>query len=381
MAISFFNSEQGKYPDISEHYVELSNLYSKKLWFQFGEKLSSVIKVPGFSAGSQILDLNTSVVSKLDRELSPITYVEFGVAAAEQIEATQRTAFIEALATKVEKDQQATILCKIATAQHQLRSALPEDCKATMEATKILMDGYNDVLNAKLHSAYHKTSMLYAKALDDSTALFEHTLLFLTYTPLASLTDKEQTRIASDVALAALVGPKIYNFGELLQNPILEVLNGTEWEWLAALLFAFNKGDIGKFKTVFQVAKSQPLLQKREAFLNQKIRLLALIEMVFQRPPVDRNLTFEDIATACELKENDVEILVMKALSIGVIKGSIDQVAGRVRVTWVQPRVLDTAQMTVMRDRFGDWVKRVDDLSLQMEENAPEILNNVMAHF
>lgn len=36
----------------------------------------------------------------------------------------------------------------------------------------------------------------------------------------------------------------------------------------------------------------------------------------------------------------------MKALSAGLVKGSIDEVDKRVLMTWVQPRVLDLQQVT-----------------------------------
>ena len=35
----------------------------------------------------------------------------------------------------------------------------------------------------------------------------------------------------------------------------------------------------------------------------------------------------------------------MKALSLGLVKGSIDQVDKKVHMTWVQPRVLDRNQV------------------------------------
>lgn len=42
-----------------------------------------------------------------------------------------------------------------------------------------------------------------------------------------------------------------------------------------------------------------------------------------------------------------VELLVMKALSVGLVKGNIDEVDQKVQMTWVQPRVLDLQQVGV----------------------------------
>lgn len=47
-----------------------------------------------------------------------------------------------------------------------------------------------------------------------------------------------------------------------------------------------------------------------------------------------------------------VELLVMKALSVGLLRGSIDEVDKRVHITWVQPRVLDLQQVICLRICF-----------------------------
>lgn len=48
--------------------------------------------------------------------------------------------------------------------------------------------------------------------------------------------------------------------------------------------------------------------------------------MTFKRPSHDRQLTFEEISKETRLPIIEIEILVMKALAQGLVRGAIDQV-------------------------------------------------------
>merc|ERR1712180_581438 len=93
------------------------------------------------------------------------------------------------------------------------------------------------------------------------------------------------------------------------------------------------------------------LAANRETLAN-KICLLALMEMTFQRSSTDRLLSFESIATQTRIPVDKVELLVMMALAKGLVKGSIDQVDQTVNLTWVQPRVLDRQQVKTLMDKI-----------------------------
>lgn len=67
--------------------------------------------------------------------------------------------------------------------------------------------------------------------------------------------------------------------------------------------------------------------------------------MAFTRPAYDKQLTFGEVATKTKLPENEIELLVMRALSLGLVKGSIDQIEKKILINWVQPRVLDITQV------------------------------------
>ena len=55
---------------------------------------------------------------------------------------------------------------------------------------------------------------------------------------------EEALEISFDLGIAALVGEGLYNFGELLEHPVVATLETTHFAWLAHLLRAFNAGDI-----------------------------------------------------------------------------------------------------------------------------------------
>ena len=78
-------------------------------------------------------------------------------------------------------------------------------------------------------------------------------------------------------------------------------------------------------------------------------------------------MTFGTIAQETNVEPKDIEILIMKALSLGLLKGSIDQVAGIAMINWVQPKVLDMKQIDSMRGRLRDWDSSVNQLGNWIE--------------
>ena len=140
------------------------------------------------------------------------------------------------------------------------------------------------------------------------------------------------------------------------------------------VLLAFNSGDVRKFSAMKSQWANQADLVKYEETLYVKICLLALMEMTFQRSATDRSLTFRDIATQTGLEEDKVELLVMKALSKGLVKGSIDQVAQVANLTWVQPRVLDKEQLKTLAKKINEFTTSINFMENMIETNASDIL-------
>ena len=73
--------------------------------------------------------------------------------------------------------------------------------------------------------------------------------------------------------------------------------------------------------------RAQPDLGGRGDDLLKKMRLMCLVELAFSRPGENRHIPFKDIASKTGVEVNEVEGLVMQAMSLGLIKGCIDEVA------------------------------------------------------
>jgi 26S proteasome regulatory subunit N9 len=182
-----------------------------------------------------------------------------------------------------------------------------------------------------------------------------------------------QKNLARDLALAGLTAEDVYGLGELLSHPITAALKAdAENAWLLELVNAYNSGKIEEWNSLQSKYKAQIAQHSAVLFsmdmLVEKIAILALIELIWSRPADGRTLTFADIGKATHLVENKVELLVMRALSLGVVKGEIDQVRGVVVVSGVKPRVLSPDQIVETQKRVRLWKEHVNNTLLNVEQ-------------
>jgi len=373
-SLEYLERQANTFPEEKAIFDELRDLYKKKLWFQLGVKLTECTRNKFFQTAPRLVELYENFVQKFAKCLGPLNFGEFAVAVSNQH--SDPAAGIEFLSS-VEKiaaaDPQSALMIKMEMARKKTEAKEFEEAKQLIEAGKQAIDDATGIMEPSVHSHYYLAAMEFYKAAGPASDYFSNSLLYLTYTPLMKIPLEKQIALAADLSLAALIGENIYNFGELLQQPILNLLRNTPQEWLYHLLFAFNSGNIQEFERITSEHKEQQMVPKMD-FLHEKIRLMNLMEMVFKRPSMERNITFMDIAEHSKCSIEDVEILLMRAFSLGLLKGKIDQVDQCARIKWVEPRVLDTTQIDTLKDRFSTWSAEVEETVRFMQDNAPELL-------
>lgn len=101
---------------------------------------------------------------------------------------------------------------------------------------------------------------------------------------------------------------------------------------------------------------------------------MALIQFAFSRPRdgSSRSASFQSVAEATRLPVHEVEHVLMKALSLGLIRGSLDQVDKSVEITWVQPRVLEDSQLETLYHMFDEWRQNVSWVAAETERRRAE---------
>ncbi|XP_032898579.1 26S proteasome non-ATPase regulatory subunit 13-like isoform X2 [Amblyraja radiata] len=322
--------------DAAERWQRMETFYNRRLWHQLTVELLEFTLIPCFPSGDNLLQLYENFISDFEHRINPLSLVEIILRVVRQMnDAQMALSLLEKTWEKVKDNDEALILCRTAIAAIKIKIGDLQETKKIIEEVDEMLEKLPGVTSVHVGS---------------------------------------QQQRAFTLGLAALLGDGIYNFGELLMHPILESLRNTENQWLIDTLYAFNSGNVETFFSLKTNWGSQSDLANNEQRLKEKLQLLCLMEMVFTRPANHRQMTFQEISHQAKVPVDEVEMLVMKALSAGLVKGSIDEVDHKVHMTWVQPRVMDLQQVSFMKQRLEAWCADVKNISILVEDHAHEVL-------
>lgn len=372
---AFLQDQLEKAPEeLQGLFLQFQELWERKLWKQLTDSLEEFYALP--SARPFKVDLYNSFISTFSKHINQLKLVSFGIDAANEYEdRTEALAFMQSLAKQVDHDstRDAFVFATIEVARIKLSLGDLDGARNSNTSAGATLDEFDSV-DTVVHAAFYKVSAEYYKAKADYTAYYRTALLYLACVKTEQLQLSEAQSRAYDLSIAALLGETTYNFGELLLHPILDSLKSTQHAWLIDFLDALNAGDLAKFEAQLKNLPKERLLEQSISFLRQKICLMALIEAVFRRPAHERVLDFQTIATETRLPREEVEHLLMKALALKLIKGSIDQIDANIAISWVQPRVLNRSQIASMHKRLLEWSSDVKRLESHMKSNAKSFI-------
>ncbi|XP_016973754.2 26S proteasome non-ATPase regulatory subunit 13 [Drosophila rhopaloa] len=361
--------------DLAAEWTLIEELYNEKLWNELTIKLVDFVRHESLQDETALLQLYQNFLSTFETKINPYGLIQILEVVVDNIaDKKEAIDFLEKIKDKVKICDEAVWYLQVM--QGNLYLSNLNDLNATKKIIEELRDVLEEAGNVTpVHGKYYMLASQYYRRVGKHSDYYRCGLQFLG----CSLEDYPRDQWAQQaffLGLAALLGDGVYNIGELLAHPILESLKGTENEWLMELLKAFNTGDINKFNDMKKIWSKIPDLAAQEVKLRQKISLLCLMEMTFKRTAIERAISFTDIAQETKLPAKEVELLIMKALALDLVRGEIDQVAGVVNMSWVQPRVLNRNQIVGMASTLDTWMGAITNMEKLMENRAAEILTN-----
>lgn len=376
--MEYIASQKALYPELANDYDTLADLYEKKLWHQLSNALEEFLSDPKNNKGQDFTQLYSSFLSSVEARLNQVklaTLVSLIGNTLNNLE-TALEFYKKVLTARSRLGPEASMCLDMESVIINMKLGKLDLAKAGLDTAKDNLSSIKPTESVVFSKFYLATSE-YRKLVGPPQEFYNAALMFLSYTPIDDLSNESKYILATDMALASITGDEIFNFGEVIATPILSYLVGTPNQWMRDLVFALNSGLIDEFNRIMGENQDsyyqQPALANRHEVVKQKAVLLCVLNTAFERSSNDRQIAFTDIAARASIPLDQVEWVLMRAMSLGLIKGIIDGVEGTVNVTWVQPRVLDTKQLSLLNDQLGLWNERVKGALVVIEDQTPEL--------
>ncbi|GKY95918.1 26S proteasome non-ATPase regulatory subunit 13 [Mayamaea pseudoterrestris] len=413
-ALQFLSSEHSKH---APFFQSLSNYVEQKHWHQLTVAVLDKLRDSNETALDPeiMLKLLENVLSKLQPQLNVVSYAIIVATVASKLPSVSdsRSVLENCLETVLGEDNHDDENQNYSAAKLYLQSKLVsttlqqqetqqvsqnttstsnDNTAATLASMKMTLQQNAKQLemmfsssSSLVHVAHYEASMNYYKLVGPPERFVAECLSYLQYysdsndgssnVSKTSTSDKNKTKnvaLAVDLIVAALVGEGVYDLQRILQTSIVQALVENEsYTWLVQLLQTCADGNVVHFNALSQThandIQQHPALVHGASVVYEKLTLMALVHYIFDKPSNERILSFDEIAARLHVELDQVEWVCMRALSVHLIEGSLDQVSQTLQVTWVLPRVLDQEQTKQLARRFGDWAEKVVSMKEYMQ--------------
>lgn len=381
-------------------YRDLTVLNDQKLWFQLTQKLEVLFFDDGFK---------TEITNK-QKQLIFQNFVEPIIKSLDDTKVTEFFIYVLNNDTEKSLEEKVKLLIGLKTKLLELddkkvnqndghikriNSKIIIDCEMIQyklelnrlnESVDILKDAldtlenplFENFVSIRAKLAYYKSILKLNKFNKEHNEYYYNSLLFIScYQKLLedkyfnnALYLKETTlwvNFKPELYYAVLLADKIYHFNEILDN-----------QWVKTELFANNSVQSDKLEVLLEGVVSKHILEVNSAeyiksineilsltnetakeqllkFLIQKKALVNLLGLIFNENASKKSLTFSEISKKIQVEENEIELLLMKAMSLNLLQGKINQVDQLIKITWIQPRVMTGKEIMVLRDNLVQW--------------------------
>jgi len=360
--------------------AEAQQHLANKLWHPMTEVMAAIAVSPALSGWSNAQAVWGWILPHVHL-LNQMTVAAIGIALSQRAE-SQDTALqhLKEVREKVSQHAPAHALVGIEQAAVILKQGKVGDASEMAEEVEKQMESFSESV---VVSRFHAVVASIAQEKADFEGFYRNTLLHLAARVtegadfFSVVPQAEAEQIAHKLAVAAVAGETIYQFGELMEHPVMKALSGGSHHWLVELLRSYCDGIPSLFEDVVKAHGSQLQAEIGSKVtlgeLRSKNQLFCLLELSRRRTASGRTLSLEEVTSATGCSRDKVEGLVMLAVCKGLLKASIDGVDEVVVVSWVQPRVLSKANVEIIADNVSKWLDKVSATNSKLSSEATDL--------
>ena len=355
-------------PFFEEPIQEIKKLYETRHWFELGLNVINLLNQPGI-VGEKI-EFYKKFVKYFAGSLDPLHHVQIIHLVSQDYSSPQvAIQFLEDSMEQFKNSKDAKDWLSLQIVAQNIingdfETALNQVCQVEKSVTE-----FSPMI---VRTLLYRVEASLDKARGDNDSFYKHGLLYL-----STLKKYDDVVLAYDLCAAALMSRNVCSFGELASHPLLQILKDSENKWIYDLIILLDNGTPEIFdefnKRFLPIIESKPQFVNHTEIIKFKVTLAILLQLIFSRPFESRIFTFDEIYKTCQIPKNQVEIVVLKALSSEIIKGFIDEVDERIVVTWCKPKALSTLRLQHLKDQIDRWIEKVHDQKVLLEIQAQAV--------
>jgi 26S proteasome regulatory subunit N9 len=379
-SFKLISSLSQKHPVLKSLFDEIDSNLNQHLWYQLSENIIVLSQNPEMQQSKDLIEFYNGVVFFIEPTLNAMKYLEYVQNMIQNYKdnIAEALTFLENIENK-HKDfkGEEKIFIKIIKGFCYLDLNKMFELEEIVKSTKVDFSGKYEI-EPSLYAQYYKLSTLFYEKKKDYDNFYDNAFQYLAYE--TTISDQEKLDLCYKMCSAMLIGEKLYNFEELIEKDFFKLMKGSKYDWISNLILSFNSAKVDQFLSMIDQNKKNieenEILRGKSDLLPIKIRIAALLELIFQKNKNDRILTFEEICKVCMTEEDKIEYISMKALSHGLIKGYIDQADKKLFVNWIQPKYLGKEKIGILKDRMTAWIEKAQKVLGDLQENGASLLNN-----
>ena len=379
-SFKLISSLSQKHPVLKSLFDEIDSNLNQHLWYQLSENIIILSQNPELQQGKDLIEFYNVVVFFIEPTLNPMKYLQYvqNMLHNYKDNMSEALTFMENIENK-HKDfkGEEKIFVKIIKGFCYLDLNKMFELEEIVKSTEVDFSGKFEI-EPSLYAQYYKLSTLFYEKKKDYDNFYSNAFQYLAYE--TKISDEEKLDLCYKMCSAMLIGEKLYNFEELIEKDFFKLMKGSKYDWISNLILSFNSAKVDQFLSMVDQNKKNieenEILKGKSDLLPIKIRIAALLELIFQKNKSERVISFDEICKVCMTEEDKIEYISMKALSHGLIKGYIDQADRKLFVNWVQPKYLGKEKIGILKDRMNAWIEKAQKVLGDLQENGAGLLNN-----